>query len=161
MANSGEWTTIPFPLSAPRLEELPPDERRRVLDAARADLSLADPLRRRESGMILRAFVNDEPDFVWETLLRHAPGADEDLRCVLAICLLEPLLNAHFERIVARLEAALQGPCDDLARILALCWPTGQSRPLAAWVRICQLLKRHTQPNWDGALPLVSESGPA
>jgi hypothetical protein len=54
-------------------------------------------------------FVAEEPEVVWPFVLRWGSHEDEDLRTAIATCLLEHLLEYHFDLIFPRVEAAVYG----------------------------------------------------
>jgi hypothetical protein len=51
-------------------------------------------------------FVKQDPEAIWPFVLRWGSHSDEDLRNAIATCLLEHLLEYHFDLIFPRVEAA-------------------------------------------------------
>lgn len=49
-------------------------------------------------------FVETEPDAVWPLIARWGCSPDEDLRMAIATCLLEHLLEHHFDAVIDRVE---------------------------------------------------------
>src|SRR5262245_38109410 len=49
-------------------------------------------------------FIEDEPEAVWAFIVRWGPSSDSDLRAAIATCLLEHLLEYHFDAFIARVE---------------------------------------------------------
>src|SRR5579864_3259195 len=71
-------------------------------------------------------FVEDEPEAVWSFVVRWGSTPDEDLRAAIATCVLEHLLQHHFDDFILRVEAAAHG--DPLfGAMAASCWKFGQS----------------------------------
>jgi len=71
-------------------------------------------------------FIEDEPEAVWSFIQRWGSHTDLDLRDAIATCLLEHLLEHHFEAYFPRVEIEahsnpLFGDC------FSRCWPLGQS----------------------------------
>jgi len=67
-------------------------------------------------------FSEAEPEAVWGFIRRWAPHSDSDLRDAIATCLLEHLLEHHFESYFPRVEIEARsdprfGDC------FSRCWP--------------------------------------
>ena len=86
-------------------------------------------------------FVEEEPEAVWQFILRWGSSSDEDLRAAVATCLLEHLLEHHFDRFITRIERAAK--TDPLfAKTAASCWKFGQSEEPNRSARFDQLVKQ-------------------
>jgi hypothetical protein len=71
-------------------------------------------------------FIQSEPEAVWEFTLRWGKHAQADLRMAVATCLLEHLLEHHFELIFPRVrQVALASR--RFADTFQCCWDFGQS----------------------------------
>ena len=71
-------------------------------------------------------FVETEPEAVWTFISKWGRSADRDLRTAVATCLLEHLLQHHFDDYIVRVERlAREDPL--FARTVAACWKFGQS----------------------------------
>ena len=71
-------------------------------------------------------FVATEPEPVWLFVERWGVHPDDDLRSAIATCLLEHLLEHHFELIFPRVERlARSNPC--FAEMVSWCWLFGDS----------------------------------
>jgi hypothetical protein len=57
-----------------------------------------------QSIIAIADFVEDEPEAVWAFVERWGVHPDEDLRAAIATCLLEHLLEYHFNLIFPRME---------------------------------------------------------
>ena len=83
-------------------------------------------------------FVEDEPEAVWRFVERWGVHSDEDLRSAIATCLLEHLLEHHFELVFPRVEAlAKRSP--EFADTFAMCAQFGQSEAPANAAKFAQL----------------------
>ena len=51
-------------------------------------------------------FIEDHPEQVWEFAKRWGEHEQEDVRSAIATCILEHLLEQHFELLFGRIEAA-------------------------------------------------------
>jgi hypothetical protein len=72
------------------------------------------------------AFIESEPEAVWEFTLRWGKHVQSDLRTAVATCLLEHLLEYHFESIFPRVrQAALSSV--RFADTFERCWWFGQA----------------------------------
>jgi hypothetical protein len=72
------------------------------------------------------AFIPTHPEEVWAFVERWGPSEDEDLRAAIGTCLLEHLLEHHFDSIFPRVERkVLEGPL--FAETFAICHKFGQS----------------------------------
>jgi len=70
-------------------------------------------------------FVRSDPDDVWRFVLRWGTADDDDVRAAIATCLLEHLLEHHFDRTFPLVEDAVSNP--RFADTFCLCWKFGQS----------------------------------
>src|SRR4029078_8485577 len=57
----------------------------------------------------LDQFIEDDPEPIWSFIRRWGASDDEDLRMAVATCLLEHLLQHHFDRFISRVEEAAHG----------------------------------------------------
>jgi hypothetical protein len=71
-------------------------------------------------------FAPQEPEAVWPFVLRWGSHEDGDLRAAIATCLLEHLLEYHFDLIFPRVEAAAKSNVW-FARTTVLCGKFGEA----------------------------------
>jgi hypothetical protein len=72
-------------------------------------------------------FAEREPEAIWPFVLKWGSHEDEDVRAAIATCLLEDLLQYHFDTIFARVEpAARSSPL--FGKTVAHCWKFGQAK---------------------------------
>ena len=84
-------------------------------------------------------FIQSSPEEVWTFIARWGNHEDEDLRAAIATCLLEHLLESHFDLVFARVEHAVRS--DRLfADTLSKCWKFGEARRSENSEKIDQLL---------------------
>jgi len=69
-------------------------------------------------------FVEEEPEAIWPFVLKWGSHEDEDLRAAVATCLLEHLLEYHFDLIFPRVEAAARAN-ERFGMTIAQCWKLG------------------------------------
>ena len=69
--------------------------------------------------------IENHPDDVWPFVLRWGSHPDDDVRAAVAACLLEHLLEYHFERYFPLVQQAVMDPL--FADTFSLCWKFGQA----------------------------------
>ncbi len=97
-------------------------------------------------------FIETQPEAVWQFTQRWGKHAQADLRMAIACCLLEHLLQYHFDALFPRVRrAALESP--RFADTFSSCWAFGQTelpKNAARFERLkCQLRKRRLRRNRD------------
>lgn len=70
-------------------------------------------------------FVRSSPDEIWTFVHRWGCSEDDEVRAAVATCLLEHLLQHHFDRVFPRVEEAVADP--RFAATFCLCWKLGQA----------------------------------
>lgn len=71
-------------------------------------------------------FTQQEPEAIWPFVLRWGSHEDADLRAAVATCLLEHLLEYHFDLIFPRVEAAARSNVL-FGKTTAQCWKLGSA----------------------------------
>jgi hypothetical protein len=90
-------------------------------------------------------YVESDPEPVWQFTLRWGAHPQEDLRDAVATCLLEHLLECHFEAYFPRVErAALTDAA--FADTVQRCWPFGQAEEAGRAERFAALVRRLGRP---------------
>jgi len=85
--------------------------------------------------------IPTDPDAVWHFLLHWASTADSDLHAALATCLLEHLLEQHFDTYFPQVER-LAISDRNFADIFRMCWAMGEADVPANRERFDGLLAR-------------------
>lgn len=109
------------------------------LSALETELLSSDHERRWSAAVALGKFVESNPDALWPIVQRNGSSDDEDIREAVATCILEHLLENHFDRTFDRLEEEIRGGNANLRDTLSLCWRFGQSKDperAARWDRL-------------------------
>jgi hypothetical protein len=70
--------------------------------------------------------IETDPEAIWPFVLRWGSHDDEDLRTAIATCLLEHLLEYHFDSIFPHVEAAARSN-RNFADTVCRCWKLGQA----------------------------------
>jgi hypothetical protein len=84
-------------------------------------------------------FVAEEPEAIWPFVLKWGSHEDEDLRTAIATCLLEHLLEYHFDLLFPRVETAA-GSNSRFANMTTQCWKLGQAEEPTRAARFDHLL---------------------
>ena len=106
-----------------------------------AGLASTDEDRRWQAAIRLGEFVDSEPDAVWPVVARWGVSDDSDTRMAIATCVLEHLLEHHFDMLFPRVESL--GLADRrFADTVSSCWQFGQSAELANGARLEALQER-------------------
>lgn len=71
-------------------------------------------------------FIPSEPDAVWRFISKWGRHADDDLRSAIATCLLEHLLDYHFDPYFAKVETLARSN-SNFAQTFLMCWKFGQA----------------------------------
>jgi len=100
--------------------------------------AMADP--RWQSIIAVGEFTESNPEQVWRFANRWGRSDDEDLRQAIATCLVEHLLEYHFELIFPLVEKAVQESAL-FARTFSACWKFGESLTPANARRFDRLLE--------------------
>jgi hypothetical protein len=71
-------------------------------------------------------YIESEPDEVWSFIHRWGSHANRDLRAAVATCLLEHLLQYHFDAYFPRVEEVALADAS-FGDTFLRCWPIGQA----------------------------------
>jgi hypothetical protein len=85
-------------------------------------------------------FVEQDPEAVWDFARRWGSYPDPDLRSAVATCLLEHLLEHHFDRIFPEVERAVRED-PRFVETVQLCWAMGQVENSANAQRLARLVE--------------------
>jgi len=77
--------------------------------------------------IVIGGFVESDPEAIWPFVLRWGSHEDEDVRAAIATCLLEHLLEYHFDLIFPRVETAARSNVW-FGKTTAQCWKFGQAK---------------------------------
>jgi hypothetical protein len=84
-------------------------------------------------------FIEAEPEPVWAFVLRWGSSPDADLRMAIATCLLEHLLEYHFDAFITRVEDAAQAD-PRFGDMATGCWEFGQTEDPERSARLERLI---------------------
>jgi hypothetical protein len=102
-------------------------------------------------------FVEDDPEAVWLFVVRWGSSLDKDLRAAIATCVLEHLLEHHFDDFISRVEETAHADrlFGDMA---ASCWKFGQSEDpdrAARFDRLVASIRRSSRPMASGPAAML------
>jgi hypothetical protein len=86
-------------------------------------------------------FAEREPEAIWPFVLKWGSHEDEDVRAAIATCLLEHLLQYHFDRLFPRVASAARTN-EFFAKTTAMCWKFGEAAEPARAARFDSLLRQ-------------------
>ena len=89
-------------------------------------------------------FIETNPEEVWRFAHQWGQHADEDLRTAIGTCLLEHLLEHHFDLLFPRLEVAVKSS-PEFADAFSRSWKFGQTSELSNQVRFNKLMSECKQ----------------
>jgi hypothetical protein len=92
-------------------------------------------------------YAYTEPEKIWPLVIQFGSSDELDLRQAIASCVLEHVLEHHFETFFPHLEAAIRGGNAHLRHTLKLSWKLGRSEITA------------NSERWDALLSETSSLG--
>lgn len=91
--------------------------------------------------LVVGEFLRSDPEPVWRFIRRWGSHRDADLRAAVGTCLLEHLLEQHFDAFFPRVERAV-GESKRFAEMFSACWKSGQSEQPGRAERFDALVRR-------------------
>lgn len=107
-------------------------------------LRSADERRRWAAAEAAGELVSTRPRFVWSLVVAHGSSAEEDVRAAVATCMLEHLLEEHFDEYFPLLENEIRAGNLLLGDTLRRSWKLGQAEDperSAQWDKIVSFAK--------------------
>ena len=114
----------------------------------RAETMLASPDNdtRWQGAILLGEFCETAPEAIWPAVVRWGSSTDEDMRTAIATCVLEHILEHHFDLFFDHSRAIIAAGNSAFADTLQQCWRFGQAGLPANKKRLNELLKQ-IEPN--------------
>ena len=113
-----------------------------VLPGQEAPEDVIDP--RWQAIIAVGKFIETNPEEVWRFAHQWGQHADEDLRTAIGTCLLEHLLEHHFDLLFPRVEVAVKSS-PEFADAFSRSWKFGQASKPSNQVRFDKLLSECNQ----------------
>jgi hypothetical protein len=120
----------------------------RILKKIDRELAARAEHTRWQAAIALGEFAAPAPESIWPLVLKHGSGRHADARMAIATCVLEHILEHHFDTFFPRVAEAARSSCW-FADTAGSCWLMGQSelpRNARRWKRLMGEL-RATRPN--------------
>ena len=120
----------------------------RILKKIDRELASRSEHTRWQAAIALGEFIASHPERIWPLVLRHGSRRHADARMAIATCVLEHILEHHFDAFFPRVAEAARSSCW-FADTAGSCWLMGQSelpRNARRWRRLMSEL-RATRPN--------------
>lgn len=131
---------MPVPQKSSRMAVQKAIERaERILPGHPAPDGVRDP--RWQAVIGVGKYIENHPLDVWRFARKWGAHANKDLRAAVASCLVEHLLERHFEQIIPLVEAAC-GESKRFADTVAMCWEFRQTETTENQRRFRRLLRR-------------------
>lgn len=89
-------------------------------------------------------FVESEPEAIWPFVLKWGSHEDDDVRQAIATCLLEHLMEYHFDLLFPRVEEAARAN-SWFAKTTLQCWKFGEAEEpsrAARFERLCSQIRK-------------------
>ena len=90
-------------------------------------------------------YIPSCPDQIWELILNNGVRSDEEIKLIVATCLLEHLLEFNFMGFFPKLRFAVLVEKIQLSETFLLCWKYGQSEEpqnSAQWDKLVDEIER-------------------
>jgi len=113
--------------SLPPAEETVPAEVAAVLKQAEADFASADEDTRWQAAIAIGVFSEAYPEAIWPLVEKWGSNADEGTRAAVATCVLEHVLEAHFQPFFTRTAALINHGNAFFADTFCGCWKLGEA----------------------------------
>ena len=114
----------------------------KILPCQKAPEGETDP--RWQAIIAVGNFIEAHPEDVWRFVHQWGQHDDEDLRTAIGTCLLEHLLEHHFDLLFSRVEAAVKGS-PQFADAFSRSWKFGQACEPSNQVRFDRLMSECNQ----------------
>ena len=95
----------------------------------RAESMLASPDNdtRWQGAILLGEFCESAPEVIWPTVVQFGSSPDDDMRTAIATCVLEHILEHHFEPFFERSRQIVVAGNKPFTDCLRQCWRFGQA----------------------------------
>jgi hypothetical protein len=120
----------------------------RILKKIDRELAARGEHTRWQAAIALGEFAASAPESIWPLVLKHGSRRHADARMTIATCVLEHILEHHFDTFFPRVAEAARSSCW-FADTAGSCWLMGQSelpRNAKRWRRLMRELHA-TRPN--------------
>ncbi len=98
-----------------------------MLEGADKDLASPEGATRWQGAIALGEFAESDPEAIWPLVEKWGSSADEDIRTAIATCVLEHILEHHFEPFFTRAARLIRGGSAEFADTFWRCWRSGKA----------------------------------
>lgn len=98
--------------------------------------------------MEIGSFIDSERETVWAFTEKWACHEDDDLQAAIATCLLEHILDAHFDAVIDRVETSARAN-HNFADTLSMCYWMGEAKKIENARRLNRLVQETTETSRD------------
>ena len=91
-------------------------------------LSSQDEDTRWQAAIVLGAYSETDPEAIWPLTVKHGSSNNEDTQTAIATCVLEHILEYHFQAFFIRVQHLIQHGNSNFAGTFLICWQFGQAK---------------------------------
>ena len=113
-----------------------------AVERAEAMLASADNDTRWQGAILLGEFCRTAPETIWPAVVRWGSSTDDDMRTAIATCVLEHILEHHFDPFFDHSREIIAAGNSAFADTLSRCWRFGQAKLPTNKTRLDELLKQ-------------------
>jgi len=99
-----------------------------------------------QGAILLGEFCETAPETIWPAVIRLGSSPDDDMRTAIATCVLEHILEHHFELFFDRCRELVSAGNSAFADTLRRCWRFGEAELPTNKAKLDELLKQ-IEPN--------------
>ena len=113
-----------------------------MLERADRELAAADEHRRWQAAIAVGQLCDSDPEAVWPLVEKWGSSADEDTRTAIATCVLEHILETHFDPFFAKTAILVRQGNVNFADTFYRCWRMGEANDPANAAKFDRLEKQ-------------------
>lgn len=94
----------------------------------------------------LGEYAEAHPEAIWPLVVKHGSSENAEVRAAIATCVLEHILEYHFDRYFPEVEALVRSGNRSFAETFRMCWKFGQSEEpgrAKRWDALCAYIAEH------------------
>ena len=113
-----------------------------AVERAETMLASADNDARWQGAILLGELCETAPETIWPAVVHWGSSTDDDMRTAIATCVLEHILEYHFDPFFNRSREIITAGNSAFANTLRQCWRFGQAKLPANMKRLDDLLRQ-------------------
>jgi len=121
---------------------MPENGKKLSLEEIDVALGSADEKHVWEAAEALGEYAELNPDAIWPLVVKHGSSVNDEVRSAIATCVLEHILQYHFDRYFPLVENIIRSGNQWFAKTFQICWKFGFAERPANAKRWDELLTR-------------------